>query len=161
MAIEVFIANEQSDQDVDEFGLGALAKAVLIDEGLQPDVELSLLFVDEATIAHLNEQFLAHVGPTDVLSFPIEDEPMLQFMKTTARNESGPLLLGDVVVCPAVAARNAPEHAGSYEDEMRLLVVHGILHVLGMDHVIDEQAEVMEARERELLGRHVRQVEPS
>ena len=64
-----------------------------------------------------------------------------------------PLLLGDVVVCPAVAARNAPTHAGTYDDEIALLVVHGILHVLGMDHAEADEAAAMQARERDLLGR--------
>jgi probable rRNA maturation factor len=64
-----------------------------------------------------------------------------------------PLLLGDVVICPAVAARNAPEHAGSYEDELALLLVHGILHVLGMDHAFDEEANAMRAKEQDLLAR--------
>ncbi len=63
------------------------------------------------------------------------------------------MLLGDVVICPAVAARNAPEHAGSYDDEMALLVVHGVLHVLGMDHAEPDEAEAMRAREAELLAR--------
>jgi hypothetical protein len=63
------------------------------------------------------------------------------------------MLLGDVVICPAVAARNAPEHAGTYDDELALLLVHGILHLLGMDHEDDDEAEVMEARERVLLAR--------
>jgi probable rRNA maturation factor len=58
-----------------------------------------------------------------------------------------------VVVCPPVARRNAPAHAGSYDDEMALLVVHGILHLLGMDHEDDQEAEVMERREQELLER--------
>ena len=62
------------------------------------------------------------------------------------------MLLGDVVICPSVAARNAPEHAGTYEDELALLIVHGILHLLGMDHIEDVDAEKMEARERELLA---------
>ena len=65
-----------------------------------------------------------------------------------------PMLLGDVVVCPAVAARKAPEHAGSYDDELALLVVHGVLHVLGMDHAEPEEAAAMQARERELLDRY-------
>jgi probable rRNA maturation factor len=65
-----------------------------------------------------------------------------------------PLLLGDVVVCPAVAARQAPQHAGSYEDELALLVVHGVLHVLGMDHADPAEEATMQARERELLDRY-------
>ena len=64
------------------------------------------------------------------------------------------MLLGDVVVCPAVAARQAPEHAGSYDDELALLVVHGVLHVLGMDHAEAGEAAAMQARERELLDRY-------
>jgi probable rRNA maturation factor len=67
-----------------------------------------------------------------------------------------PQLIGDVVLCPAVAARNAEEHGVSFEDEVALLIVHGILHLLGWDHAEDEEAERMEARERELLTRHYR-----
>jgi probable rRNA maturation factor len=65
-----------------------------------------------------------------------------------------PLLLGDVLVCPVVAERNAPDHAGTYEDELALLVVHGTLHVLGMDHADEAETAVMQAREREHLFRH-------
>ena len=62
------------------------------------------------------------------------------------------MLLGDVVICPTVARRNAPEHAGTYEDELALLVVHGVLHVLGMDHAEPDETAAMQARERELLA---------
>ena len=64
-----------------------------------------------------------------------------------------PIVLGDVVVCPRVAQRNAPAHAGTYDDELALLVVHGILHLLGMDHADDREAAVMERAKRELLDR--------
>jgi hypothetical protein len=74
--------------------------------------------------------------------------------------EDMPVLLGDIVICPAVAHRNAPEHAGSYDDELALLVVHGLLHLMGMDHAEDDEAEEMEARERELLGRHYGEIRP-
>jgi len=62
-------------------------------------------------------------------------------------------VLGDVVICPAVAFRNAPEHAGSYDDEVALLVVHGLLHLMGMDHEDDDEAEAMEEREQALLAK--------
>jgi len=62
-----------------------------------------------------------------------------------------PLLLGDIVICPDVAAANAPGHAGSFDDEIALLVVHGILHLLGMDHADPAEQAAMQARERELL----------
>ena len=65
-----------------------------------------------------------------------------------------PQLVGDIVICPAVAARNAVEHECPFDDEIALLVVHGVLHLLGWDHAVDAEAERMEARERELLTRH-------
>jgi probable rRNA maturation factor len=128
------------------------------------DTEVSLLFVDEDAIAQLNEQFLGKKGPTDVLSFPIEDEP-----GPTGRSpdfggtgpgtmaEQGTLtLLGDVVICPSVAAVNAAEHEVTLEDEVALLVVHGLLHLLGLDHEKDDEAERMEALEQQLLDRFYR-----
>jgi len=65
-------------------------------------------------------------------------------------------MVGDIVICPAVAHRNAPNHAGTYEDELALLVVHGVLHLLGMDHVDDDEAAAMERREQQLLDAHHR-----
>jgi probable rRNA maturation factor len=163
--VEVFAADEQTTFPVDTMRWVHLAQAVLADEGVRGEAELSLLFVDEVAIGDLNKRFLGKDGPTDVLAFPIDEEPV-----ESGRNpDSGgtgpgfssdldelPTLLGDVVICPAVAARNAPEHAGTYEDEIALLVVHGVLHLLGMDHMEDDEAEAMEARERELLARHHR-----
>jgi probable rRNA maturation factor len=104
-------------------------------------------------------------GPTDVLSFPLEDELVepgrFPDSGTTGpvdprvRGEAPepPLLLGDVVICPAVAARNAPTHAGTYDDEIALLLVHGILHILGNDHADPDEEAAMQAKERELLAR--------
>ncbi len=160
MSVEVFAADEQSAQPVDAMGLVRLAKAVLAAQGVKADSELSMLFVDEEAMAELNKRFLGKDGPTDVLAFPIDDDDVVEGGRSPDSLGPGngvdpdadpPNLLGDVVVCPAVAARNAPEHAGTYDDEMELLVVHGILHVLGMDHVDTEEAEAMEQRERELL----------
>jgi probable rRNA maturation factor len=140
-----------------------LAREVLVAEGVRGETELTLLFVDEPAIADLNRRFLGKEGPTDVLSFPIDDDA-LERGRSPDSGGSGPgtmppdpsdlpTLLGDVVVCPKVAERNAPTHAGTLDDELALLVVHGILHLLGMDHVDDDEAEVMEARERDLLAR--------
>jgi probable rRNA maturation factor len=171
MAIEVFTANEQTERDVDVAYLGRLAENTLRSQGVRGEAELSVLFVDEAAITALNERFLGHEGPTDVLSFPIEDDPMISGrMPDSGGSGPGweppslgdaPTLLGDVVICPEVAFRNAPEHAGTYEDELALLLVHGILHLLGMDHEIDAEAEVMEAREQELLELHHRGAKPA
>ena len=136
-------------------------------EGVVGETEVSLLFVDEATIASLNERFLDKTGPTDVLSFPIEDEAD-RSGRSPDEGGTGPgsieadtgrlLLLGDVVICPTVAARNAVDHGVGVDDELALLVVHGILHLLGMDHEVDGDAERMEQREQQLLARFYRGV---
>jgi probable rRNA maturation factor len=161
MTVDVFCADEQRDRPVEINRWSTLARSVLMERGVKGAAEVSLLFVDEASIAALNERFMGHSGPTDVLAFPVEDDP-LPTGRSPDMGGTGPgadvadeplMLLGDVVVCPAVAARNAVDHESTYEDEMALLVVHGLLHLLGMDHQVDAEAERMEALERSLLAR--------
>ena len=165
MPVEVFVANEQSEHDLDCERWARLAREVLQACKVRGAAELSVLFVDQASIAALNERFLGHPGPTDVLSFPIDEAPVASGRDPDASRSSpssegarlhAPSLLGDVVICPAVAFANAPGHAGTFEDEIALLLVHGILHLLGMDHEIEAEAELMEARETELLAAHYR-----
>ena len=151
----VAVIDEQS-MEIDSTRWVALATAVLVDEGVGAPAELSLWFVDEEEIAVLNEEHMGEEGPTDVLSFPLDmsdDEPFAEGM---------PLLLGDVFICPAVAARNAPEHpgthapvhTGSVDDELALLVVHGVLHILGYDHAEPDEEAAMQSRERTHLAAH-------
>ena len=160
--VEVFGVDEQKDHPVELARWVDLANAVLVDWGVQGEAELSLLFVDEEVMADLNKRFMDKDGPTDVLAFPIDDP--IDSGRWPDSGSTGPdreppevselpMLLGDVVVCPAVAARQAPTHAGSYDDELALLVVHGVLHVLGMDHAVPEEAAAMQAKERDLLDR--------
>lgn len=164
MTIDVFAADEQEEHPIAVARWSTLARNVLTARRVKGEVEVSLLFVDEDAIAALNQQFLGKSGPTDVLSFPIEDEP-----GPTGRSPdlggSGPgvspdegtlTLLGDVVICPSVAARNAVEHEVSLDDEIALLVVHGLLHLLGLDHEKEAEAERMEALEQQLLTRFYR-----
>jgi probable rRNA maturation factor len=152
--VKVLGADEQHAAPVDVARWVELARHVLVAEGVAGDAELSLLFVDEPTISGLNRRFMDADGPTDVLAFPIDDPVDEPAVRTDVRSMGqAPLLLGDVVVCPAVAERQAPEHAGSYDDELALLVVHGVLHVLGHDHAGVAEAATMQARERELLQR--------
>jgi probable rRNA maturation factor len=161
--LEVFVANEQGARPVDTARWQLLAGQVLAAEGIRGDAELSVLFVDETTIAELNERFMGVDEATDVLAFPLEDDAVGagRWPDNGPTGPSGhreeaaepPLLLGDVVICPQVAANNAPGHAGTYEDELALLVVHGILHVLGMDHADPEEEAAMQAKERSLLER--------
>jgi len=164
MGADVFVADEQSALQVDVERWAELARSVLDAEGVGDDVEVSLLFVDEPAIAELNERFLGNSGPTDVLAFPIDDEAVPGGRSPdeggtgpggplSSEEEPVPMLLGDVVVCPTVARRHAEERERSVEDEMALLVVHGLLHLLGMDHADSDEAERMERREQQLLSR--------
>lgn len=162
MPVDVFCADEQDTHTLDVARYADLAKKVLEAQALKGDVEVSVMFVDEASMADLNERFMGEQGPTDVLAFPIEDEPE---PSGRSPDEGGtgpggptdlddvPLLLGDVVVCPSVAARNASGRRVDFDAEIELLVVHGLLHLLGMDHEEEEDAELMEKRQRELLAR--------
>jgi probable rRNA maturation factor len=132
----VLCSNRQT-MPVDEEALVALARDTLRGEGLQR-AELSVSFVDEAEMTGLHERYMDEPGPTDVLSFPLEDE-----MEGDVR------LLGDVVIAPAVAARNNP---GDPQAELRLLLVHGILHLLGFDHEDDQEKAAMWARQERYSG---------
>jgi len=167
----VFGADEQRDITVDVARWVRLAQLVLdeerVIERLGPDTEMSLLFVDATTIEELNERFLGSSGPTDVLAFPIDDELPPSGRQpdqggrgpgTTSDPSDPPTLLGDVVVCPAVASSQAAERGVSAEDELALLVVHGVLHLLDYDHTEPDDGVVMRRREQELLA-HFRELE--
>ena len=129
----VLVSNRQTIP-VDELALVELARATLLGEGLR-DVELSVSFVDEAEIEDLHVRYMHEAGPTDVLSFPLDDDEV-----------NGVRVLGDVVIAPSVAARNNPADP---QAELRLLLAHGILHLLGYDHEADaEKAEMWTRQER-------------
>lgn len=161
VAVEVFGANEQADIEVDLERYVALAAFAFHAQGVDGG-EAALFFIDEGAIAALNERYLDKHGPTDVLSFPLDDEPAPtgRFPDAGTRGPSfddedddvPTKLVGDILVCPAVAERNAVDHEVSLEAELSLLVVHGVLHLLGWDHQVESEAEKMEAREREILA---------
>jgi len=146
--VAVYLADEQSEA-VDAEDLLDLARYVLGAQRVPGDMEVALLLVDEATIAGLNETHLGKVGPTDVLAFPI-DEPGETPPDITA-------VLGDVVLCPSVAAAQAPRFQRSAHDELRMLTVHGLLHLLGMDHADPVQEREMFALTDQLLQGHRRE----
>jgi probable rRNA maturation factor len=142
----VVVADERSGDDSPEVMIELdrwheLASQVLADCGAVG--ELTLSFVGSEDIAELNVEHMGVSGPTDVLSFPMDDEPLGDV----------PTLLGDVVISPAVAARQYADHAGTIDDELALLVVHGILHVLGHDHAEPAESAQMRAKELDLLRR--------
>jgi probable rRNA maturation factor len=132
----VLISNRQA-MALDEPALIELARATLRGEGLT-EVELSVSFVDETEIEDLHVRYMDEPGPTDVLSFPLDDV-----------DEDGRRLLGDVVIAPAVAGRNNPSDPAG---ELRLLLVHGILHLLGYDHEADAEKAAMWARQERYSG---------
>ncbi len=159
---DVFVVDEQSGERVDPARYVRLARLVLGAEGVRPEAELSLMFVDEDTIADLHERFLDLEGPTDVLAFPMDQE-LIEPGRQPDQGGRGPgappepsdapVLVGDVVVCPTVARRQATQRGRETVDEIDLLVVHGILHLLDHDHEEPEEAERMRGREQELLDR--------
>jgi probable rRNA maturation factor len=157
----VTVDDEQDVVAIDASCWADLAAAVLRACGVHGAVELGLRFVDEAEMADLNVEHMAGTGPTDVLAFPLDliDGPGdtdTQGERTgpddvAASPGTAPLLAGDIVICPAVARRNAPDHAGTLDHELALLVVHGVLHLLGHDHAEPDERDRMQAAERSLL----------
>ena len=139
--MDVFVANEQ-EVPVDHDRLSALAAHALAAEDVDDSAELSVLFVTADHMRRLNAHFAGENYATDVLAFPmLEDE-----------DDEGPAILGDVVVCPAVAQENAAKIGHPLDEELSLLVVHGTLHLMGYDHQGTEDKAEMEQRQREILA---------
>ncbi|HSK26062.1 MAG TPA: rRNA maturation RNase YbeY [Jiangellales bacterium] len=135
MSIEV---NNETPVQVDEKAIADLARFVLDRLRIHPLAELAVLLVDVATMEQLHQQWMDEPGPTDVLSFPMDE-----LRPTPDDEEPEPGLLGDVVLCPEVAARQARTAGHSTEDELHLLTTHGILHLLGYDHAEPEEEKEM------------------
>lgn len=143
MSIEV---NNESGHVADEAEFAALGRHVLDAMHVHPQAELSILLVDADVMADLHVQYMDEPGPTDVLSFPMDE------LRPGAEGEPSPAgLLGDVVLCPEVAARQAREAGHSTQEELLLLTTHGILHLLGFDHAEPEEEKEMFALQRRLL----------
>ncbi len=153
--VEVIVQSELSDDDPDRIAdpdrWAALARSSLVTEGVSAG-ELNLIFIDTDAMTELNVEHMEGTGPTDVLAFPIDGEGV--DAPDVGAGSDIPVLLGDVVICPAVARSYAAEHGRSVADELALLVVHGVLHVLGHDHAEPEETELMKAREEALLAAH-------
>ena len=156
----VFASDEQSTLEVDLPRWLRLARMVLAEERVPADAEVSLIFVDEEAITDLNGRFLGGDGPTDVLSFPIDDEhlPSGRHPDTGGR---GPGQHDRTLRCadrprrrrgvPDGGGAAGTDHAGTVDDELALFVVHGVLHLLNYDHAEEHEAASMQRRERELL----------
>ena len=161
---EVFISDEQDDVPIDLTRWRDLALNTLAHQGVRGLAELTIYFVDADSITDLNREHMGKDGATDVLAFPLDGVECMEtqgpgaISRGPARphhdHDDMPLLLGDVFVCPSVAEQQAPTHAGTLDDEIALLVVHGILHVLGYDHDEEIGKAKMQEQERLILTAH-------
>ena len=148
--MNVLFADEQDEPIVTD-ELLMLAELVLDAEGLDDETGVALVLIDEEQMAELNEAHMGKEGPTDVLSFPIETATPGSPPK---RAPGGPPIeLGDIFISPSVVRRNAERQDVAFDDELALMVVHGLLHLLGWDHEEERDAIRMESRERDLLAR--------
>jgi probable rRNA maturation factor len=152
--VTIDIANE-SGATVDEVAIASVARYVLDELRIHPLAELSVLLVDEPAMAELHERWMGEPGPTDVLSFPMDElrPPSPVSAQAGPGDEPGeePGLLGDVVLCPEVAAAQARKAGHSSQEELELLTVHGILHLLGFDHAEPEEHAEMFGLQDKLL----------
>ena len=135
MTVEI---NNESGVEVDEQRLVALALFALDSLRIHPQAELSILLVDTDTMAAYHEKYMDEPGPTDVLSFPMDE------LRPPKDGEEPPLgMLGDIVLCPEVTAAQASDSNRTPEEEADYLLIHGLLHLLGYDHAEPEEKKVM------------------
>ncbi len=145
--VSVEIANE-SGVSVDEASIVSVARFALSAMRVDPLAELSVLIVDTESMAELHERWMDLPGPTDVMAFPMDE---MDGARRPDAVDLGPNLLGDVVLCPAFARDQARKAGHSLTDELHLLTVHGILHLLGYDHGEPEEEREMFVLQHELL----------
>ena len=145
MSIEI---NNESDAAIDEAAITSVARYVLDALGVNPLAELSILVVESEAMATLHKQWMDLDGPTDVMAFPmdtLDDKPGME-------SAPGPALLGDVILCPEVAAAQAETAGHSTDSELFLLTAHGVLHLLGYDHGDPESEREMFALQTRLTA---------
>jgi len=157
--VSIEVANE-SGAKVKESALVAVARHALDQMGVSPLAELSVLLVDEVEMERLHLRWMGEPGPTDVLAFPMDEldlrgsrgVPHGSFAVDDGMDEPGPTVLGDVVLCPQVAVRQAVAAGHDPGAELALLCVHGVLHLLGYDHAEPQESAEMFGLQGELLA---------
>src|SRR3546814_780439 len=145
MSIEV---SNESGMDISEPELISVARFVIARMDVHPAAELSMVLVDSATMADLHVRWMDLPGPTDVMSFPMDE---LEPGGRPDSPEPGPSMLGDIVLCPSFAADQADKAGHSLAHELALLTVHGVLHLLGYDHAGPEEEKEMFGLQNSLL----------
>jgi probable rRNA maturation factor len=144
--MSIDVANE-SGVPADETRLSRLARFVLDAMRVHPLAELSVVLIDEEPMAELHVRWMDEPGPTDVLSFPMDE------LRPGGQDKpSEPGVLGDVIICPQVAARQAEQAGHGTQDEIDLLCTHGILHLLGYDHAEPEEHKEMFGLQGDILA---------
>jgi len=143
LSIEI---NNESTIPVDEAAILRLAAFALDTMHVHADAELAIVLVDEGAMEQLHVQWMDEPGPTDVLSFPMDE-----LRPGTEEQETPPGLLGDIVLCPQVAQSQAETAGHSTLDELLLLTTHGVLHLLGFDHAEPEEEKEMFGIQRDIL----------
>ena len=143
MSIEI---NNESAIPVDEAAILRLAAFALDTMHVHADAELAIVLVDEGALEQLHVQWMDEPGPTDVLSFPMDE-----LRPGTEDQETPPGLLGDIVLCPQVAKEQAETAGHSTLDELLLLTTHGVLHLLGFDHAEPAEEKEMFGIQRDIL----------
>jgi probable rRNA maturation factor len=150
--VSVEVANE-SGVAIDELRLVGVARHVLDAMRIHPLAELSILLVDEGEMAVLHERWMDEPGPTDVLSFPMDElRPGRIDSDQDIDDDAAAAMLGDVVLCPAVAEKQGQVAGHSVQDELEMLCTHGILHLLGFDHAEPDEEKEMFGLQRDLLA---------
>lgn len=143
MSVEI---NNESEMTADEGSLLRLAAFVLQTMHVHPDADLAVMLVDEGSMERLHVQWMNEPGATDVLSFPMDE-----LRPGTEDRETPAGLLGDIVICPQVAAVQAENAGHSLQQEMQVLLTHGMLHLLGFDHAVPEEEAEMFGLQRDIL----------
>ncbi len=156
MSIKVFLTKSSDIELANTERWQKFTEILIESQGVLGNAECYVSFVTEAEIAELNATYMEKQGPTDVISFPISWDLEL--------TEDVPRILGEIFICPTIADKNAKKnlggiHRGTIEDELALLLVHGVLHISGMDHEQDDEALAMESLEFELLCKYYYQTD--
>jgi probable rRNA maturation factor len=146
VSIEV---NNESGVAVDEPLIASVARYALDAMRVSPAAELCVTAVSLDAMSELHERWLDEPGPTDVMAFPMDE--LFEESRRRDASEPGPALLGDVVLCPEFARKQARAAGHTLTDELQLLTVHGVLHLLGYDHAEPEQEREMFALQSRLL----------
>lgn len=139
-----------SRADIDESEMALFVESILRQESVADDSTLSVTFIDSDAMTDLNVKYMSKQGPTDVLSFPIEDAAPHRPPMAIAGGP--PLDLGDIFICEDVVQAHAVEYGVPFTSELHLMVAHGVLHILGWDHHNGVEAEAMELREAQHLA---------